>query len=124
MTEDSELLCLCPLKGVIDTIGKKWSLLVINAIANHRRIRFNELMHELKGVSPRTLNETLKDLQSTGLVKREAFQEIPPRVEYYLSEDGAELRKAMVPLLQWALRRTDPEFTSCCGNLPLVIRKG
>ena len=110
------LLCMCPIKGIIDVIGKKWPLLVINSIANHKKLRFNELMNELGRVSPRTLTETLKDLRSEGLVSRESFNEIPPKVEYSLTKDGAELRKSVVPLLQWALSRTDDSFKSCCGG--------
>lgn len=111
------------MKGIIDVIGKKWALLVINAIGNHKRIRFNELMHELNKVSPRTLNDTLKELRSAGLVTRESFSEIPPRVEYFLTTDGIELRRSIVPLLQWALARTDSEFTSCCGNLVTIQKR-
>lgn len=118
MLKDSEVMCMCPLKGVIDVIGKKWSLLVVNAVGNHKRLRFNGIMHELREVSPRTLTETLKELKSVGLIKRESFNEIPPRVEYSLTRDGAELRRAIIPLLQWALARTDESFKSCCGNMP------
>jgi len=118
MEMHSEVMCMCPLKGIIDIIGKKWSLLVLNAIGNHGRLRFNKIMHELRGVSPRTLTETLKELEFAGIVKRQAFNEIPPRVEYSLTEDGAELRRAIIPLLQWALARTDEAFMSCCGNIP------
>jgi DNA-binding HxlR family transcriptional regulator len=99
------LLCLCPLEGVIDKIGKKWTLLVVNAIGNHERLRFGQMMQELRGISPATLTDTLQELQREGLVKREPFAEIPPRVEYSLTEDGAPLRKAILPLLQWASTR-------------------
>lgn len=120
---EAELLCMCPLKGVIDVIGKKWSLLVVNEIGNHKRLRFNEIMKELGGMSPRTLSETIKELEHIGLIQRESFNEIPPRVEYSLTKDGIELRSAIVPLLQWALRRTDSKLTSCCGNLLTVQKK-
>jgi len=99
-------LCLCPLEGVIDTIGKKWTLLVVNAIGNHGRLRFSRMMEELRGISPTTLSDTLQELQREGLIMRESFAEIPPRVEYSLTKDGAQLRKAILPLLQWASTRT------------------
>lgn len=98
-------LCICPLDGVIDTIGKKWGLLVINEIGNHGRIRFNDLMAELKGISPSTLASILKELDGHKLVHKEAFNEIPPRVEYSLSSRGRELRNAIIPLLKWATKR-------------------
>jgi DNA-binding HxlR family transcriptional regulator len=106
-------LCLCPLEGIIDTIGKKWILLVINALGNHGRLRFNQMMNELDAISPTTLTETLKELQKEKLIKRESFSEIPPRVEYYLTKDGAELRKAMLPLLEWASRRNPTTSRKC-----------
>jgi len=82
LSNDAEHFCLCPLKGIIDTIGKKWPLLVVNAIENRGRLRFNQIMDELKGISPTSLADTLKELQREGLIKRESFAEIPPRVEY------------------------------------------
>ncbi|MFQ6068595.1 MAG: winged helix-turn-helix transcriptional regulator [Candidatus Bathyarchaeia archaeon] len=105
MPEDGTHICFCPLKGVIDIIGKKWSLLIINAIGNRGTLRFNTLMKELHGISPKTLSDTLKELQTEGLIRRKSFAEIPPRVEYSLTEEGMELRKAIIPLLQWAATR-------------------
>ncbi len=105
MSEKSEHICFCPIEGVIDVIGKKWALLIINALGNCGMLRFNDLMKELDGVSPKTLSDTLKELQAQGLVKRESYAEIPPRVEYSLTKDGAELRESIIPLLKWAATR-------------------
>jgi len=112
----SNRLCLCPLEGIIDTIGKKWTLLVVNAIGNRGTIRFSQMMEELKGISPTTLTDTLQELQRERLIKRESFAEIPPRVEYSLTKDGAQLRKAILPLLQWASTRTVPGKTRCSAR--------
>jgi len=109
-------LCLCPLEGIIDTIGKKWTLLVINAIGNHGRFRFSQMMEELRGISPTTLTDTLQELQREGLIMRESFAEIPPRVEYSLTEDGTELRKAILPLLQWASTRGPSTKRRCAAK--------
>ncbi len=105
MMEDE--VCLCALKGVIDVIARKWSLFVLNVIGNNRRLRFNEIMSRLEGVSPTTLAETLDKLVTHGLVKRDSYLEIPPRVEYYLTEEGIDLRSAIHPLLVWAAKK-DP----------------
>lgn len=102
MDDKNNPLCLCPLEGIIDVIGKKWSLLIVNAIGNHGKLRFNMLMQELGNISPKTLSDTLKELCAEGIIQRESFAEIPPRVEYSLTADGLELRKAIIPLLQWA----------------------
>jgi len=109
-------LCLCPLDGVIDTIGKKWALLVVNAIGNHGKLRFSRMMEELQGISPTTLTDTLQGLQREGLITRESFAEIPPRVEYSLTKDGAQLRSAILPLLQWASTRTTQTKKRCSAR--------
>jgi DNA-binding HxlR family transcriptional regulator len=105
MQNKNEVVCYCPLEGVIDVIGKKWALLIINAIGNYGSLRFNRLLEELNGISPKTLADTLKQLQNERLLKRESFAEIPPRVEYSLTQDGQGLREAVVPILKWAATR-------------------
>lgn len=119
--KEEDQTCLCPLKGVIDLISKKWALLIINALGNCGRLRFNKLMETLRGISPKTLSETLKDLQAEGLIKRESFAEIPPRVEYSLTKDGAELRKSIIPLLEWTANRSSINKERC-ENCPPQMR--
>jgi DNA-binding HxlR family transcriptional regulator len=114
--ENGNHVCLCPLEGVIDVISKKWALLIVNAIGNNERLRFNALMQELNGISPKTLSDTLKQLEAERLIKREAFPEIPPRVEYSLTDDGTELRTSIIPLLGWAAKRTSSEKGKCASR--------
>jgi DNA-binding HxlR family transcriptional regulator len=122
MVGDSIRLCVCPLEGVIDTISKKWALLIIHVLGNGQRLRFNGLMRELAGISPKTLADTLAALQEEGFVGREAFAEIPPRVEYFLTGDGRELWGAILPLLEWTMKREhiSPQDCApgCCGKGP------
>ena len=120
MHKEESHVCFCPLEGVIDAISKKWALLIVNAIGNNGRLRFNNLMEELSGISPKTLSDTLKELQDEGIVKRESFAEIPPRVEYSLTKDGVELRKAIIPLLRWAATRTNVNRKSCSSKYRVV----
>lgn len=120
MHEKGDHICFCPLKGVIDVISKKWALLIINAIGNNGRLRFNSLMEELDGISPKTLSDTLKNLQAEGLIKRESFSEIPPRVEYSLTEDGTELRKSIIPLLRWAATRNTMNKGRCASTYKAI----
>lgn len=110
---EGEHVCFCPLEGVIDVISKKWALLIVNALGNCHKLRFNELTDQLTGISPKTLSDTLKVLQAQGLVKRESFAEIPPRVEYSLTKDGIELRKSILPLLKWAATRDNANEKRC-----------
>lgn len=106
-------LDVCPARGIIDVISKKWAFLIINALGNYGKLRFNGLMGQLEGVSPKTLSDTLKILEKEGLVRKESFNEIPPRVEYSLTKDGKELRKAIMPLLQWAAERSEVTGEKC-----------
>ena len=116
MHEKNDHICFCPLEGVIDVISKKWALLIVNALGNCGKLRFNDLMGELGRISPKTLSDTLKELQVEGLVKRESFAEIPPRVEYSLTQDGVELRKSILPLLKWAAMRTNVNKERCAST--------
>jgi len=105
MANERHNLCFCPLEGVMEVISKKWALLIINAIGIYGRLRFNRLMEELHDISPKTLSDRLKELQAEGLIERESFAEIPPRVEYSLTKDGTELRKSVIPLVEWTIKR-------------------
>ncbi len=117
MKNQSNAICLCPLDGVIDTIGKKWGLLIINEIGNHGKLRYNELMSELKGISPSTLASMLKDLEKEELIQKQVFREIPPRVEYSLSARGRELREVILPLLRWATKKGNYKIHCTCTLL-------
>lgn len=99
-------ICLCPLEGIITTISKKWTLQIIAQIGNQKKLRYNEIRKRLGGISPKSLADRLKELEKEGLINREAFAEIPPRVEYVLTGDGETLRKSMMPLMEWASTRT------------------
>lgn len=113
MSKDSNVICLCPLEGVIDIISKKWALLIVNEIGNHGQIRYNDIMKELKEISPKTLADKLKELQKEGLIERQAFNEIPPRVEYTLTKEGQKLRKAIIPILEWAISKKGTVVAHC-----------
>lgn len=97
--------CVCAVGGFIDVIGKKWTMCIVVTLGNRPGIRFGELLEVLGGISPRTLSETLKVLESEGIVERQAFKEIPPRVEYRLTAEGLRLRQAVAPLMEWAAAR-------------------
>ncbi|WP_230629237.1 MULTISPECIES: winged helix-turn-helix transcriptional regulator [Methanosarcina] len=109
---------MCPIEGIITIISKKWAIQVISALGHHSRLRFNDLMNTLKGISPKSLTDLLKELQKEGLIQREAFPEIPPRVEYFLTDDGKELCEVIIPLIQWAEKRDNlhQEINSTCKS--------
>jgi DNA-binding HxlR family transcriptional regulator len=116
MEKDSNPICLCPLEGIINIIAKKWAILIISIIGHHEKIRFSDIMQRLDGISPKTLADVLKDLRKENLIHRESFAEIPPRVEYSLTEDGKQLCEAVLPLIQWAEKRDTIDTHRCRGN--------
>jgi DNA-binding HxlR family transcriptional regulator len=118
---NNDVICLCPLEDVIDVISKKWTLLIMNEIGNHKQIRYNDLMNELKPISPKTLADMLKELHKQGLINRESFNEIPPRVSYSLTKDGMNLREAIMPILKWATLRKGTVVAHCSCSM---IKKG
>ena len=85
----------CPVCRTADIVCGKWTLLVIRDLADQRS-RFCELERSLEGISPRTLSLRLRALEEEGIVKRETFPEVPPRVEYTLTEKG----RALVPIVE------------------------
>jgi len=109
--EGKDEVCLCPLEGIIDIISRKWTLQIVATLGNQGILRYTEIMNHLKGkhggISPRTLTDRLKDLASHGLINRTAFMEIPPRVEYSLTPRGQELKRAMIPLMNWAVSASE-----------------
>jgi DNA-binding HxlR family transcriptional regulator len=107
MSQESKPIYECPVSGVIDVISKKWSLLIIAVLGNHSSMRYNNILKELKGVSPKTLADTLKELAEAGIISRKAFNEIPPRVEYTLTKDGEKLRNVTLPMIRWAVDRSN-----------------
>jgi DNA-binding HxlR family transcriptional regulator len=102
MEEDSDHICLCCLRGIMPTISKKWAICIILSLGRNQKMRFCEIMGNCGNISPKSLSDVLKDLQMTGLISRQSYHEIPPRVEYSLTDEGKELREALVPLLKWA----------------------
>ncbi|NHJ32071.1 MAG: helix-turn-helix transcriptional regulator [Asgard group archaeon] len=104
-------LCLCPVKGIIDVLSKKWTLLIIVVIGNHKSIRFNKIMDQFEGINPKTLSDRLKELEKANLIVRKAYPDVPVRVEYSLSKDGKELIEAIIPLMEWATKK-DAQKTS------------
>lgn len=103
---DQTPTCYCPLTGVINTLSKKYAMQLINVIGAHKSLRFSDLEAHLSTASTSTLSDRLEELADVGLITRTQYNEIPPRVEYELTEDGQELRTKLEPLLEWATNRS------------------
>jgi len=96
---------ICPhtLEGILKFIGKSWNIMILGTLGNHIKLRFNELHEKLGKISPKTLAARLRELEIIDLIVREAFAEIPPRVEYSLSDKGRELFTHLIPIMKWSL---------------------
>lgn len=93
----------CPIRNVISRITDKWSLLVLYTLEQQEMLRFKELWRQIPDISQKMLTSTLHHLENDGLVSREVFAEVPPRVEYGLSERGKSLMPHLDALISWAL---------------------
>ena len=91
----------CPIRDVLDRIGDQWSFLVLESLAE-RTLRFNELSREIGDISKQMLSRTLKRLEMDGFVQRTIYAEVPPRVEYRLTDLGRGFLGPMQALVQWA----------------------
>ena len=90
----------CPVATTVALIGSKWKLLIIRNLLQ-RPWRFNELKRDLEGISQKVLTDSLRSMESDGLITRTVFPEVPPRVEYALSELGQSLKPILDSMVDW-----------------------
>jgi DNA-binding HxlR family transcriptional regulator len=93
----------CPVARTAAVIGSKWTLLVIRDLATGTK-RFNELEKSLTGISAKTLSERLRNLEQERILSRRAYAEIPPRVEYSLTDKGRALLSLIESMREYGLR--------------------
>lgn len=102
----------CPIKDIMDRFGDKWSLFVILYLGYSGTTRFNKLKNKIEGISQRMLTVTLRSLERDGLLVRRIYAEVPPRVEYELTDLGIGLLRKIVDLAQWAAGNMDAVLKS------------
>jgi DNA-binding HxlR family transcriptional regulator len=90
----------CPVATTVSLIGSKWKLLIMRNLLN-RPWRFNELQKSLEGISQKVLTDSLRSMEADGIVIRTVFAEVPPRVEYSLSELGESMRPIINAMSEW-----------------------
>ncbi len=94
----------CPIRNVLSRVGDKWSLLVLHTLEqNAEPVRFNALQRALPDISQKVLTTTLRTLEEDGFVVRTVYAEVPPRVDYQLTERAQSFMQACAPMLQWAV---------------------
>ena len=101
LTDDEDLLT----REMVSRISDKWSLWTMSVIAEHRRpMRFSRIMENVAGISQKSLTKTLRGLERDGLITREVFAEVPPRVEYAITPLGVEMLNNIAPLWLWVAK--------------------
>lgn len=96
----------CPIRDVLDRLGDRWTVLVLHELAGGT-LRFSEIRKGIADISPRMLAQTLRHLEQDGLVTREVFPSIPPRVDYTLTALGQSFFERVEMLAQWAADNHD-----------------
>lgn len=97
---------VCGIDTAMEVIGGKWKVLVLWALHEHPLCRFGELRRLLPGITEKVLASHLRELEADGIVRRVSYDEVPPRVEYSLTEDGMGLNEALEPLADWGRGRS------------------
>lgn len=96
------LISECPIRNILSRFGDKWSMLVIFALSTGEVKRFKELHRELPDISQKMLTVTLRTLEEDGLINRKVYAQVPPKVEYKLTERGITLLPHISGLITWA----------------------
>ena len=94
-------------RGILAHAGNRWSLAVVHALGVTGTLRHAEIARRLEGVTQRMLTRTLRQLERDGLISRHDYREMPPRVEYRLTDLGRGLLAGMVPLWRWVIDNAD-----------------
>jgi len=99
-------IVLCPVEAALDRIGGKWKGLIVFRLLE-RTYRFNELRRTLPGCTQRMLTNQLRELEADGIVHREIYPQVPPRVEYSLTELGRDLEPMVRAMCAWGQRHVE-----------------
>ncbi|MFJ6568242.1 winged helix-turn-helix transcriptional regulator [Streptomyces sp. NPDC091292] len=97
----------CGLDAAVDVVGGKWKPMILWALYAGETLRFGELRRAVSGVSEKMLIQQLRELEADGIVHREVYREVPPKVEYSLTDLGEQLNTALIPLGLWGERHMD-----------------
>lgn len=93
----------CPVELTLSIIGGKWKVLIIRELLSGKK-RFSQIHKAIKGITQKMLSKQLRELERDGIINRKIYPEIPPRVEYYLTEEGEKLRIVLESMQKWGLR--------------------
>lgn len=100
----------CPIRQVVNQFGDKWSFILLYTIYSNggRALRYTEIKNAVQDCSPKMLSATLRNLERLDLISRKIYPEVPPRVEYSLTERGLTLIPYIIGLTEWAKKNIQP----------------
>ena len=112
---------LCPIKYLITVFGGKWKLPAVCIIANCMPVRYGQIKRELGSITNMMLSKTLKELEKDGVIYRKQYNEVPPHVEYTLSDAGKTILPVIAEMGKWATSQMQkknimPSCSSCLAN--------
>ncbi len=110
----------CPVETTLSLINGKWKLLILKELSRGP-VRYNQLKERIPSISTKVLTQQLREMEADGLINREIFPEIPPRVEYSLAETGLSIFKIFGELRRWGLEEdkiNNPKCSDCKSCLP------
>ncbi|MGJ9385455.1 winged helix-turn-helix transcriptional regulator [Salipaludibacillus sp. CF4.18] len=100
--EKKKELPLCPVETTVGLISNKWKILILRELLKGTK-RFGELRNGIDGISQKVLTQNLRSMEEDGIIQRQAYPEVPPRVEYFLSDLGETLKPIIATMEQWGL---------------------
>ena len=100
--KNNKELPLCPVATTVGLIGNKWKILILRELLSGTK-RFGELRIGIPGISQKVLTQNLRSMEEDGIIQRQVYAEVPPRVEYFLSELGNTLRPIIDVMAEWGL---------------------
>lgn len=105
--ENFHRIDVCPIRDVLSGLGDKWTMLILVTLKANGTMRFGDIQKTIGDISQRMLTVTLRSLETDGLIIRKVYAEVPPRVEYSLTETGRSLMPHIESLVGWALEHMD-----------------
>ena len=110
----------CAVDATMSVIEGRWKTVILCKLYKNGPMRFNQLMKEIDGVSPRILTKQLKEMEADGIIKRTSYPEIPPRVEYSITERGLSLGPILKAMADWGLKNMFSNRVSFDSDIELT----